>query len=89
MYVDVFCFEIMFDIDAERAFREIPDMPFGGDDLIIAAEIRIDGGGLRRLLDNDQIHMFLVFLHCETFSLKNNKQSLLYTEIAGIVNTEF
>ena len=46
--------EPFVDVDAELALRQIADVPHRGDDLVVLAEIFVDGLRLRRRLDDDQ-----------------------------------
>ena len=55
----VFRLEIMLDVHAQRALRQIAQMAHAGLDLVVRAKIFPDGLCLRRRLDNDQICFFL------------------------------
>ena len=55
--------EIMFDIHAERAFGQIPDMSVGGFDDIILSENPPDGLGLGRRLHDDEFIRHIFVLH--------------------------
>ena len=46
--------EVVVDVHAELALRQVADVAHRRDDLVVAPEILVDGLGLRRRLDHDQ-----------------------------------
>jgi hypothetical protein len=46
--------EVVVDVDAELALRQIADMAHRRHDLVVAAEVFVDGLGLCRRFDHDQ-----------------------------------
>ena len=48
--------EIVFGIDRAVLGRQVADMPEGGQDLVILAEILVDRLGLRGRLDDEDFH---------------------------------
>ena len=52
--------EVIGNIDSEFMFGQIPDMPHGGDNIIVIAQHPADGTGFSRRFDDQQ------FLHNST-----------------------
>ena len=61
LHGDIFRLEAVLYVNAQLALRQIPQMPHGRFYLILAAEITLDGLGLRRRFDDDQVFSFC---HC-------------------------
>ena len=58
LHGDIFRLEAVLYVNAQLALRQIPQMPHGRFYLIFAAEISLDGLGLRRGFDDDQVFSF-------------------------------
>ena len=66
-YVDVLRREVILDVDAELALRQIAQMPHGSAHHVLLSQIFLDGLGLGRRLDNDERSLCLRLGSCLCF----------------------